>query len=107
MKVEVKMASVPISYDGITEGGTWENERACGPISWIMCVLFSPLALICCGPFDVRKVYTAGDGTKYDDCGKLMDEKPSCLCPALPSKGAYDYDEIDCCTGEDCNEWCA
>merc|ERR1712216_171416 len=101
-KAEVKMASAPIAFAGMAEEGSWENERACGPISWIMCVLFSPFAVLCCGPFDVRKVYTTSDGTKYDDCGKLIDETTTdCLCPTIPLKGAY------CSACGTLEDWCA
>mmetsp|Transcript_6251 Transcript_6251/g.18491 ORF Transcript_6251/g.18491 Transcript_6251/m.18491 type:complete len:87 (+) Transcript_6251:118-378(+) len=52
---------------GAPPGGTWVEEKYCGPMSWCVGCLLC-WCVVCC-PFDTRQVYQAPDGKKITKSG--------------------------------------
>lgn len=57
---------------GAPPGGEWKNEKYCGCISCLACMVCGCLVLLC-GPYDERTVYVLTDGKKYKEDGTRID----------------------------------
>lgn len=56
---------------GVPAGGVWIEDKFCGPMSWLICVVTGCCCIKCMCPCDRRTVYVVNN-TKYNQMGAIV-----------------------------------